>query len=95
MERVLGLRVRRMAPLWVATTRGVARQRSGRWEKVARPGDGDPEHEPQWLGQINDRVYLFEPQAAYIVDETTGQLVVTDFAQAKHEQLGLPHGFVE
>jgi signal transduction histidine kinase/ligand-binding sensor domain-containing protein len=76
--------------LWVATTRGIARQRSGHWEKVARPGDGDPAHEPQWLGQINGRLYLFEPQAAYVIDEKTGQLVVTDFAKAKHDQMGLP-----
>jgi signal transduction histidine kinase/ligand-binding sensor domain-containing protein len=76
--------------LWVATTRGIARQRSGHWEKLARPNDGDPGHEPQWLGQINDRIYLFEPQAAYVVDDKTGQLQATDFAKAKHDLLGLP-----
>src|ERR1700742_568076 len=76
--------------LWVATTRGVARQRSGHWQKVARPGDGDPGHEPQWLGRISVRLYLFETRSAFVIDENTGQLQATDFSKAKHDQLGLP-----
>jgi signal transduction histidine kinase/ligand-binding sensor domain-containing protein len=87
---VVGFARAKDGSIWVATNHGIARQRSGLWEKVSRPHDGEPLHEPQWLGRINDRIYLFEPQAAYIIDQTTGQLVVTDFAQAKHEQLGLP-----
>jgi signal transduction histidine kinase/streptogramin lyase len=87
---VLGIERAKDGSLWVATTRGVACKCSGHWEKVARPGDGDPAHEPQWLGQINGSLYLFEPQAAYVVDEKTGHLLVTDFAKAKHDQLGLP-----
>lgn len=87
---VVGFARAKDGSIWIATNHGVARQRSGLWEKVSRPHDGDPLHEPQWFGRISDRIYLFEPQAAYIIDQTTGQLVVTDFAQAKHEQLGLP-----
>jgi len=87
---VLGFARTTDGSLWVATTRGVARQRNGHWEKVARPGDGDPAHEPQWLGRIHGRLYFFEPKAAFLVDEVTGQLLTTDFAKAKHDQLGLP-----
>ena len=76
--------------LWVATTRGIARQRDGHWEKVTRPNDSDPAHEPQWLGQINGRIYLFDFQAAYVIDDKTGRLLGTDFAKAKHDRLGLP-----
>lgn len=87
---VLGFAHTMDGSLWVATTRGVARQRHGHWEKVARPGDGDPGHEPQWIGRINGRLYLFEPQAAFVIDEKTGQLLATDFSKAKHDRLGLP-----
>lgn len=87
---VLGLARAKDGSLWMATTRGVARERKGRWEKVARPNDGDPGHEPMWLGQIQGRLYLFEPLAAYLVDEKTAQLLPTDYAQAKHDQMGLP-----
>ncbi len=87
---VLGFARTTDGSLWVATTRGVARQRNGHWDKVARPGDGDPEHEPQWLGRISGRLYLFEPRSAFVVDEKTGQLLATDFAKARHDQLGLP-----
>jgi len=87
---VLGFARTKDGSLWVASTRGLARQRRGRWEKVARPGDGDPAYEPQWLGRISGRLYFFEPRAAFLVDEDTGQLLATDFAKAKHDQLGLP-----
>ena len=87
---VLGFARTMDGSLWVATTRGVARQRSGHWEKVARPADGDPGHEPQWLGRISGRLYLFETRSAFVIDESTGQLLATDFAKAKHDQLGLP-----
>src|ERR1700754_584648 len=87
---VLGFARTTDGTLWVATTRGLARQRNGHWEKVARPGDGDPAHEPQWLGRINGRLYFFESRAAFLLDEKTGQLLATDFTKAKHDQLGLP-----
>ncbi|MHA6203441.1 triple tyrosine motif-containing protein [Dyella soli] len=87
---VLGMVRARDGALWVATTRGIARQRDGRWEKVARPNDGNPEHEPQWLGLIHGRIYLFEAAAAYVVDEPSGQFQATDYAKAKHDQMGLP-----
>ena len=87
---VLGFARTMDGSLWVATTRGIARQRNGHWEKVARPGDGDPGHEPLWLGRISGRLYLFEAHAAFVVDEKTGQLLATDFAKARHDRLGLP-----
>ena len=87
---VLGFARAKDGSLWIATTRGIARQQNGRWEKIARPGDGSPMHEPQWFGRIDGRIYLFEPQAAFIVDEQTGRLLATDFWKAKHDQLGLP-----
>ena len=87
---VLGFARTKDGSLWVATTRGLARQHNGVWEKIARPADGNPAHEPQWLGRINGRVYLFEPRAAYVIDDKTGQLLPTDFAKAKHDLLGLP-----
>jgi len=87
---VLGFARTMDGSLWVASTRGIARQRRGHWEKVARPGDGDPGHEPLWLGRISGRLYLFEAQAAFVVDEKTGQLLATDFAKARHDRLGLP-----
>jgi len=87
---VLGLVRAKDGSLWMASTRGVARQRDGHWEKVSRPNDGDPTHEPQWLGDINGRIYLFESQAAYALDDKTGQLQATDVAKAKHDRLGLP-----
>lgn len=87
---VLGLARSKDGSLWMASTRGIARERKGRWEKVTRPNDGDPGHEPLWLGQIQGRLYLFEPLAAYLVDEETAQLRPTDYAQAKHDQMGLP-----
>lgn len=76
--------------LWVATTTGIARQRNGHWERITLPNDGDPTHKPVWFGEINSRIYLFEPQAAYVLDEKTGQPQPTDFAEAKHDQFGLP-----
>ena len=87
---VLGFARTRDGSLWVATTRGIARQHGGLWEKIARPTDGDPTHEPQWLGRINGRVYFFETLAAYVIDDDTGELLPTDFAKAKHDLLGLP-----
>jgi signal transduction histidine kinase/ligand-binding sensor domain-containing protein len=87
---VLGFARTTDGSLWVATTRGIARQHKGLWEKIARPTDGDPAHEPQWLGRINGRIYFFEPRAAYVIDDKTGQLLPTDFAKAKHDLLGLP-----
>jgi len=87
---VVGFARTKDGSLWVASTRGIARQRNGHWEKVTRPNEGDPAHEPQWLGQINGRIYLFDAQSAHVIDDKTGQLVVTDFAKAKHDRLGLP-----
>lgn len=76
--------------LWVATSSGIARQRNGFWKRISRPNDGDSKHMPAWFGEINGHIYLFESQAAYVIDEKTEQLLPTDFAQAKHDQFGLP-----
>lgn len=86
---VVGIVRAKDGTLWVASTRGIARRRGDRWEKLG-PKDGDPGHEPQWIGLIDGRIHIFEPREAYVVDDATGRLVPTDFKKAKQGQLGLP-----
>lgn len=77
--------------LWVATTRGVARQRGDRWETIG-PSQGYPGHHPQWFGTLDGKIYLFDSDSAYVLDSHSNQLHAVDFSQAKHDLLGLPSG---
>ncbi|GLQ45918.1 histidine kinase [Dyella lipolytica] len=77
--------------LWIATTRGVARQKGDRWETVG-PSRGYPGHLPQWFGKVDGKIYLFDIDTAYVLDERGDQLQPVDFLQGKRDLIGLPAG---
>jgi len=77
--------------LWIATTRGVARQKGDHWE-TAGPSQGYPGHQPQWFGRVNGEIYLFDNDDAYVLDQRINQFSPVDFLKAKHDLIGLPAG---
>ena len=78
---------------WIATTRGAAWQQGSRWEK-AGPAQGYPGHQPQWFGELNGQIYLFDTDNAYVLDPQSNRFHPVDYAQARHDLIGLPPGVV-
>jgi signal transduction histidine kinase/ligand-binding sensor domain-containing protein len=75
--------------LWIATTRGVARQNGSQWKSIGAK-EGYTGHAPQWLGIVKGTIYLFDLDTAYTLDPRAHHFVQVDFQQAKHALLGLP-----
>lgn len=75
--------------LWIATSRGVARQNGSQWENIGAK-EGYAGHAPQWFGVVNGTIYLFDLDTAYILDARTHHFVQVDLQTAKRAQLGLP-----
>lgn len=77
--------------LWIATTRGVARQKGNQWETVGL-AQGYLGHHPQWFGKVDGKIHLFDTDTAYVLDERSNQFQPVDFLQAKRDLIGLPAG---
>ncbi|WP_284318831.1 sensor histidine kinase [Dyella acidisoli] len=77
--------------LWIATTRGVARQKNDHWETIG-PSQGYPGQHPRWFGKVNGDIYLFDSKTAYVLDQQNHQFHIVDLSQAMHDLIGLPPG---